>query len=186
MYGEDAIDVSSVRRWVRRFKNGENDSGDRPRSDWPHMAATTETKDAVDVPIRDGRRIATSELCAAVGIGKPAVLTIIRELGCRKFCTRSVPKMLAVEHRTARKEMCIAYLTQWERRRCFSIKNNYRWWNLDSSLRPINEWHQQSSPRKKKKKSKCRLLRVKSWLASSKTVKNIFFWNSWREVQQSF
>jgi transposase len=91
VYGEDAIDVSSVRRWVRRFKIGENDSGDRPRSGRPHTAATTETKDAVDVPIRDGRRIATSELCAAVGIGKPAVLTIFRELGYRKFCARCVP-----------------------------------------------------------------------------------------------
>jgi len=52
VYGEDAIDVSSVRCWVRRFKNG-----DPPRSGRPHTAGTTETKDAVDVPIRDGRRM---------------------------------------------------------------------------------------------------------------------------------
>jgi len=112
VYGEDATDVSSDRRWVRRFKNGENDGGDRPRSGRTHTAATTETKDAVDVAIRGGRRIATSELCAAVGIGEPAVLTIIRELGYRKSGARCVPKMLGVEHRTARKELCIAYPAQ--------------------------------------------------------------------------
>ena len=32
VYEEDAIGVGSVRLWVRRFKNGENDIGDRPCS----------------------------------------------------------------------------------------------------------------------------------------------------------
>ena len=32
MYGGDAIDISSVRRWVRRFKSSEEGIGDRPRS----------------------------------------------------------------------------------------------------------------------------------------------------------
>ena len=97
MYGEDAIDVSSVRRWARHFRNGKNDSGDRPRSGRPATAATTETKDAVDVPIRDDCRITTRELCASVGNGKPAVKAIIRELGYRKVCANCVPKMLTVE-----------------------------------------------------------------------------------------
>jgi len=112
VYGEFAIDVRSVRCWALCFKNGENDSGDRPGSGRPHTAATTETKDAVDVPNRDGCRIAISELCAAVGIGKPAVLTIIREPVYIKFCGKCVPKMLAVKHRTARKELCAAYPAQ--------------------------------------------------------------------------
>jgi transposase len=33
--GEDAIDVSSVRHWVRRFKRGGKDIGDRPHSSRP-------------------------------------------------------------------------------------------------------------------------------------------------------
>jgi hypothetical protein len=32
VYSEDAIDISSVRRWVRRFESSEKDTGDRPRS----------------------------------------------------------------------------------------------------------------------------------------------------------
>jgi transposase len=35
VYGEDATDVSSVRRWVRRFKSGEKDTVERPRSGRP-------------------------------------------------------------------------------------------------------------------------------------------------------
>jgi hypothetical protein len=50
-------------------------------------AATTETKDKVDALIRDDRRI-TSELCNAVGIGKQAIMTIIKELVYRKAFAR--------------------------------------------------------------------------------------------------
>ena len=64
VYGEDAIDVTSVRRWVRRFKSGEKDISDRPRSGRPATASTTVTKDRADMLFRDDRRI-TSELRAA-------------------------------------------------------------------------------------------------------------------------
>jgi hypothetical protein len=57
-YGGDAIEVSSVRRWARRFKSSEKDTGDRFR---PAMAVSTKTKDKFDALIRDDRRI-TSEL----------------------------------------------------------------------------------------------------------------------------
>jgi hypothetical protein len=41
VYGEGAIDVSTVRHWVRGFKSGVKDTGDRPNSDRPAMAATS-------------------------------------------------------------------------------------------------------------------------------------------------
>jgi transposase len=30
VYGEDAVEISSVRRWIRRFNSGEKDVGDNP------------------------------------------------------------------------------------------------------------------------------------------------------------
>jgi hypothetical protein len=60
---EDAIDVSSVRCWVRCFKSSEKDAGDRPRSGRPATAARTETKDKVNALIWDGHHITTSERC---------------------------------------------------------------------------------------------------------------------------
>jgi hypothetical protein len=47
-------------------------------------------------------------VCTAIRIGKPAVVTIIRELGYRKLCARWVPKMLTVELNTARKGALIS------------------------------------------------------------------------------
>jgi hypothetical protein len=72
-----------------------------------------------------------------------------------------------------KKHLCRTSLAQRERRRCFTVKNNYRWWNLGSSLRPTEktqsmEWHHQSSPRKKEFN-----VRIKSWPASSGTVKEL-------------
>jgi transposase len=88
VYGGDAIDVSSVRRWVHRLKSGEKDISDTPGSGRPAAAATTETKDKFDALIRDDSPITTRELCTEIGIGKPAIMAIIRELGYRKVSAR--------------------------------------------------------------------------------------------------
>jgi hypothetical protein len=85
---EDAIDVSSVRQSVRRFKSGEKDNSDRPRRGLTATAATTETKDKVDALIRHDGHITRSGMCAATGIGKPTIMAIIRELDYRKVCAR--------------------------------------------------------------------------------------------------
>jgi phage antirepressor YoqD-like protein len=69
--------LAQLRRCTRRFKSGEKKTGE--------TTVTTETKDKVDALIRDDGCITTGELSAAVRIGKPSVITIIRELGYRKF-----------------------------------------------------------------------------------------------------
>jgi hypothetical protein len=43
VYGEDAIDVRSVRLWVRRFKNSKRDGDDRSRNSRPDTIATETT-----------------------------------------------------------------------------------------------------------------------------------------------
>jgi histone-lysine N-methyltransferase SETMAR len=126
VYVEDAIDVGSDAGSV--VLSGEQDIGDMPCSGRPATAATTENKDKVDALIRDDRRITTSELCVAIWIGKPAVMAIIRELGYRKVCAKWVPKMLTVEHKTARKNICAELLQRSEKDgdAFFFVKNNYR------------------------------------------------------------
>lgn len=75
VYGEDAIDVRSVRLWVRRFKNSKRDADDRSRNSRPDTIAT-ETTGNVDAPIQEYCRITTCELCAALGKRKPAVIAV--------------------------------------------------------------------------------------------------------------
>jgi len=49
------------------------------------MTVTTETKDKADALIQDDGRITISELCAATGIGKLAVVAISENLARENF-----------------------------------------------------------------------------------------------------
>jgi len=59
---------------------------------------TTKTKGKIDGPTRDYCNN-TSELCAAIRIGKAAGMAIISELGYRTSCIRWVLKMLTVKQK---------------------------------------------------------------------------------------
>jgi transposase len=56
VHGDDSINVSSIRRWARRFERGEKEISGRPRSGRPAMATTMETTEKVDALIRDNHR----------------------------------------------------------------------------------------------------------------------------------
>jgi hypothetical protein len=58
----------------------------------------------------DDCRITASELCAAVGIREPAVISVIREVSFRKVCAEWVPKILTVEQKVTRENMCAEHL----------------------------------------------------------------------------
>jgi hypothetical protein len=40
VYGDQTVDVSTVRRWVARFSSGDSDVKDKPRSKRPRTAVT--------------------------------------------------------------------------------------------------------------------------------------------------
>jgi len=95
VYGDDSINVSSVRHWARRFERGEKEISDRPRSGRPATAATMENTEKVDALIRDSHRN-TSELCTATGIGKSAVMAVIKNMATEKLaqgrCRKRLPQ----------------------------------------------------------------------------------------------
>jgi hypothetical protein len=57
--------------------------------------------DRVDGIILNNCCITTCELWAAIGIGKLAVMAIIREVGNKKICAKLVLKMVTIEHKPA-------------------------------------------------------------------------------------
>jgi len=69
VYGDQTVDVSTVRRWVARFNRGDNDVKDRPRSGRPCTAVIPRNKEHLDQLIRANRRITTRELCTEPSIG---------------------------------------------------------------------------------------------------------------------
>jgi transposase len=57
VYGDVYMGVSSVRRWVKHFKDGNTDIADQPRCGRQRTAATQHNKQKVDELIRQDRRI---------------------------------------------------------------------------------------------------------------------------------
>jgi transposase len=50
VYGDACMGVSSVRRWVKHFKNGNTDIADQPLCGRPRTAANESNKQKVDDP----------------------------------------------------------------------------------------------------------------------------------------
>jgi len=80
IYGDQCVDVSIVRCWVRRFKDGEleqADLSDKTRSGRPVTASDQLNQDRIEELIHGNRRIKQKEIAVALGISKERVGYII-------------------------------------------------------------------------------------------------------------
>jgi hypothetical protein len=85
--------VSSVRRWLKHFKDGNTDIADQPLWGRQRTAATERNKQKIEKLIRQDRRITVWEI-AELGVGHHAVQEMMEILGYRKVCSRWVPHLL--------------------------------------------------------------------------------------------
>ena len=84
VYGDQTVDVSTVRRWVVRFSSGGSDVQDKPRSGRSYTAVTTRNEERLDQLNRSNRRITIRELCAELNIGFNTLETMVATLEYRK------------------------------------------------------------------------------------------------------
>jgi transposase len=101
-YGEQTIDISNVRHWVRRVSDAGSGLKDMPRSGCPCTVVTEENEQRVNQLILQDRCTTMRELRAGVRIGFKALDTILKKLGFRKQCARWVPHMLTGNHKEQR------------------------------------------------------------------------------------
>jgi len=114
VYGEQTVDVSTVRRWVARFSSGNSDVKDKPHSRWPCTAVTPQNEERLDQLVCVNRQIKTRELCTELNISCNALEAMVATLEYRKVCTRWVPRMLTQEHKERRMQVCQDLLNQYE------------------------------------------------------------------------
>jgi transposase len=67
VYGDACMGASSVRRWVKYFKDGNTDIADQPLCGRPRTAVTERNKHEVHELIRQDRRITVRETAAQLG-----------------------------------------------------------------------------------------------------------------------
>jgi transposase len=103
LYGDVCMGVSSVRRWVEHFKDGNADIADQPRCGQPRTAATERNKQKMNELIAQDRRITVREIAAQLEVGHHAVQEMMEMLGYAKVCSRWVSRLFTgtEEHKTA-------------------------------------------------------------------------------------
>ena len=57
VFGDTVVDISNVRHWVKKFKEGETDISGKPRCGRPSTAVTDDNLKHADELIRADRRI---------------------------------------------------------------------------------------------------------------------------------
>ena len=70
MYGNESLDVNTVRRWIAIIKGdserkGHCDLNDKPRSGRPASAVNDESMNTADLIIKANRRVTIYELCCS-------------------------------------------------------------------------------------------------------------------------
>ena len=90
VYGDLALDKSTVSRWARRLSSsqGRADLSDLPRVGRPHTAVTPAMLECTDTIIRGDRRITIKHLAALLDVGSADKL--VHQLEYSKVCFRWV------------------------------------------------------------------------------------------------
>jgi DNA-binding MarR family transcriptional regulator len=88
VYGDNAVDKSTVNRWTSRIassEKGQAQLSDAPRSGRPTTAASLALLQRADELIRKDRRITARKLATELSVSKGSVNNIIDALGYAKF-----------------------------------------------------------------------------------------------------
>jgi hypothetical protein len=113
VYKDETIDISNVRRWLKRFKNEEKDVYDRPRSGRPSTSNNEENVLRLEQLVQNDRRITVREMAESLGISIGSVETLIGNCGLRKLACKWFPKCLTREMMAKRKEICDDLLAEY-------------------------------------------------------------------------
>jgi transposase len=170
VYGDMAVDKSTVGRWAKRLASSEQGEiyvSDLPRSGRPSTAVAPATMQRPDRHIGNDWRITTWELAAILGIGKGSVDKIIHQLRYSKVCARWVPRSLTEEHEEQRQITCSELLARYEAEDddflSIIVTGDGTWIH---QFQPEKKRHHTTSPRKEK---------FKAYTSVSKIMATIFW-----------
>ena len=105
VYGDVCIGASSVRRWVKHFKDGNMSIQDQPCNSLPRTASTKPNKKRVDGIVKEDRRLMRDKIATKLGIGHNAVQEMTGSLGYQKICALWVPCLLTQDHKVQQKSI---------------------------------------------------------------------------------
>ena len=160
VYGDGAIDYSTVTRWVKQInhkqeESAESDLCDRPRSGRPSSVHSSANIDQADTLIKENRCITINELAESLGVSAGCTVKIMDTLGYSNVCARWVPRQITEAHKQSRLGACFELLKYCHSDKTFlqqivtGDETRVHHFEPDSK-RASMEWRHPTSPRSKK------------------------------------
>ena len=181
VYGNDTTSETRLFEWQRRFKEGREKVEDDPRSGRPSTSKTDENVERVRQKVRSDRRFAVGMIANELGINSERVWRIITEdLGIRKICAKTVPRLLNKGQKERHVQVCQDILEQLETETNLLkrvVTGNKSWiFEYDPlTKRKSLEWKNALSPRPKKArvfKSKTKMMLIAFLMSMELSTQN--------------
>lgn len=107
VYGNECLSRARVFEWFKRFQDGREDVEDDARPGRPSTSKTDENIEKIGNLIRSDRRLTVRAIAETVGIDKECVRQILHNnFNMKKVCAKMVPKILTIEQKEARENIC--------------------------------------------------------------------------------
>jgi histone-lysine N-methyltransferase SETMAR len=112
-YGDNAMRRAAVFKWWKRFRDGEMNVKDEPRSGRPSTAVTEANVEKAEELLKEDRRLSLRDLSFSLGVSMERTHRIVMDcLKMRRVCARWVPHDLTDEQRRKRVEICHRHKAQ--------------------------------------------------------------------------
>lgn len=107
VYGDQAPSLRTVERWFKLFREGREETEDKPRSGRPITESTSDNIERIRLLIDDDPYLTIEELEYETGLSHGTIHRIIADqLNLRKITSRYVPKDLTDFQRAERVRIC--------------------------------------------------------------------------------
>lgn len=172
-FGDKTLSRSQVYDWVNKFKGGRETVENESHNRRPRTSLTNENICAVRELLENDRRLTIDEIASEVGISHGSVHSIVTEhLGFRKICARWVPRLLTLDQKQTRRDICQRLLNRLERE-----GNGF----LNRIITCDETWVHHYTPESKmasmewRRKDETRPVKAKTRLSAGKVLATIFF-----------
>lgn len=172
VYGGSVLDLSNVRRWVTRFKEGDSDIADKKRSGRPSTSLTANNKRLADEMIQKDRRIKVQELAEALNLSYGSAQMCICELGYHKVCAKWAPKELTADLRARRREVAHELLSSFEEHQNDFFKD---WVTGDETWAYLYEPESKVQSKQWRRSGSPRPIKFKATKSTQKVMTTIFW-----------
>ncbi len=107
VFGGETMSESQARVWWRRFKNGQEETADRPKTGRPHSKRTCPNIARIQQLVQEDGRRSIRGLAGVTGMSRGTVWTIVKkDLKLHRRSARMVPHLLTEEQKAFWKRIC--------------------------------------------------------------------------------